>query len=46
MTEVVIEPSMVKRHAIIAAAENAMMILRSNDMFILSMTEATHAKTM
>ena len=46
MTEVVIEPSMVKRHAIIAAAENAMMILRSNDMFILKMTEAAHAKTM
>jgi len=46
MTDVVIEPTMVKRHAIVAAAENAMMILRSNDMFILTMTEAEHAKTL
>jgi len=46
MTEVVIEPMMVKRNAIVAAAENAMMILRSNDMFILTMTEAEHEKTL
>jgi len=46
MTNVVIEPSMVKRHAIVAAAENAMMILRSNDMFILTMSEAQHGATM